>query len=247
MKTDETALEVTQPPRMATQGQLKDICSLMVQAVPADGLTFEVATSILGNKGAFSEKLAALFPDPAILADPVKVWQKFYLDVFGLTVDLSQVRIPVQQKGFIRLIFVAQGLTLNGVYDACAKRFSCWRYNDDLDAAVTENDRTPTEHYAIWVRDTIEADQKLQNLSANDLKEKQCVTMTLLERMLFELKFFLEAGKHLDIQNVSLCAGSRSSGGGVPGAYWGDGEFEVGWCRPDGCDPDLRARQAVTL
>lgn len=246
MKTETASLEVT-PPRPATPAQLKDLCALMVQAVPAGELTFEAATRILGNKGEFICRIRALFPDPAILADPVKAWEKFYLDVFGLTVDFSQVKIPAQKAGFTRLIFVAKGLTLNGVYDACAKRFACSRYNDDLDASVTENDRKPVENYAIWVRETVEADEGLKNLSANDLKKKKVVTMTLLERMLYELKYFLETGKHLDIKNVALCAGSRYSDGRVPCANWLDSEFKVSWDRPDYSDPYLRAREAVSL
>ncbi len=245
MKT-ETASQVT-PPRPATLGQLKDLFALMAQGVPVDQLTFESATSILGNKGEFLARIASLFPDPAILADPVKAWEKFYLDVFGMVVDFSQVKIPAQKEGFTRLIFIAKGLTLNGTYDACEKRFKCSRYRSDLDAMVTENDRKPTEHYAIRVRETVEADEGLQNLSANDLKTQKKVTMTLLERMLYELKYFLETGKHLDVKNVTLCAGSRNSDGGVPVAIWNDGRFSLGWFRADHCDPSLRAREAVSL
>jgi hypothetical protein len=31
----------------------------------------------------------------------------------------------------------------------------------------------------------------------------------LLERLLYELKYFAETGKHLDIDNLTLCSGSR--------------------------------------
>lgn len=246
MKTETAPLKVVEP-RWATTGQIKDICALMVQGVPVDQLTFEVATAILGNKGDFLKKLVALFPDPVIMADPIKQWEHFYLTIFGLTVDFSQVKIPVQMDGFTRLIFVAKELTMNGVYDACAKRFKCWPYNDDLDAAVTVNDRTPTGGYAIWVRDTVEADENLKDLSADDIKKQKIVTMTLLERMLYELKWFLETGKHLDVGNVTLCAGSRYSGGYVPSADWRDGGFGIYWYDAGYCNPSLRARQAVSL
>lgn len=181
--------------------------------------------------------------------DMVKQWESFYLEQFGLTVDLSQVKIPPRRQGFNRLIIVANGLLMNRVYDTCAKRFKCWRYNDDLDASVKENDRDPNRDgtYAIWVKDVVEADENLKNLSANALAEQKIKGVTLLERMLHELKYFKETGKHLDISNVTLCSGSRSSDGNVPDVYWDDGGFRVSWDCTDDARPSLRAREAVTL
>ena len=255
MKT-ETALQQTtpvsppNPPRLATPGQMKEIFGLLPKGVPTE-LSFEAAAEIIGNKGAFIQKIASLFPDPAILSDQVKQWEKLYLEVFGLTIDISKVKLPAKREGFNRLIIVAKGMTLNGIYDACAKRFNCWRYHDDLDASVTENDRDANRDgtYAIWVRDTTEADEGLKNLSANDIKaRKPKVTgETLMERMLHELKYFLETGKHLDIDNVTLCTGSRDSDGDVPYARWRGSWFYVRWYGADYADSYLRAREAVSL
>ena len=240
---NETALITV--PRMATHGQMKEINTLMLQAVPE--LTFEVATAIIGNKGEFLTKAADLFPNPAILADPVKQWEDFYDKTLDMVVDLSQVKIPPRRQGFNRLIIIAKGLSMNRVYDACAKHFNCWRYNDDLYASVTKNDRTSAESYAIWVKDTVEADENLKNLSADSLKEKKIKGVTLLERMLHELKYFRETRKHLDISNVTLCSGSRDSDGRVPDVCWNVSEFKVDWYDTGLADPYLRAREAVTL
>lgn len=133
----------------------------------------------------------------SILAD----WQAFYQAEFGIALDTAYIHIPERRKGFDRLIVVAAGLKIQQVYDRCKKLFPCWKYtNRDLDEAVPTNDRMPVNgSYAIWIRDRVEADEELKNLSANDLKRKNIPGTTLLERLLFELKYFRETGKHLDV------------------------------------------------
>jgi len=174
-------------------------------------------------------------------------WERFYRKSFDLRVDFSSVPIPPKPEGFDRLIVVARGLTLNQVYDVLAKHFPCWRYAEDLDKAIPNNDRYPnTGAYAIWVRDRVEADEENKNLSANDLASQNHKGITLLERMIYEFKCFDETGQHLDTQNWTLCSGSRFSGGGVPGAYWHDGRFEVGWYCPDDSSDRLRSRSVVS-
>ena len=241
---NETAL--TQEVRMATQGQLKDINATLIQAVP--NLTFEQATIILRKKGDLVKKVQDLFPIVPTndLAGLIKSWEQFYDKNLGLTVDLSGVQIPEKREGFDRLIIVAEGLTQNQVYTACEKHFPCYRYMKDLDKDATLNERTSEKAYAIWVRDTVEADEIRKNKSA-DMEKEGLTTETLLERMLHELKYFLETGKHLDIDNWTLCSGSRGSGGGVPGAYWSGGGFCVRWCSRDDRCSYLRPRQAITL
>ena len=180
--------------------------------------------------------------------DPVKQWEKFYLNIFGLTIDLSQVKLPLHHQGFNRLIIVAKWLTLNRTYDTCAKHFPCWRDNDDLNASVTVNDRTPTESYAIWVRDTVEADENLKSLSADDLKEDSVSCLTLTERLLYELKFFTETQKHLDKTNYTLCASSRDPNGYVPCVGWDPfcGGVCVRWDGSRDRRSGGRARQVVS-
>lgn len=91
-----------------------------------------------------------------------------------------------------------------------------------------------------------EADPENANKSANDLNQKDCIT--LRERLLFEILYFKREGKHLDIDNITLCADSRYSSGCVPYVYWDpDGSRVcVGWRYPDGRDDYLRARSAVS-
>ncbi|PIU74766.1 MAG: hypothetical protein COS76_04390 [Candidatus Portnoybacteria bacterium CG06_land_8_20_14_3_00_39_12] len=67
----------------------------------------------------------------------------------------------------------------------------------------------------------------------------------MFERIIHELKFFQETGEHLDIDNITLCAGSRGRGGHVPLVSWNGGHFVVVWCRPGRAGEVWRARQVV--
>ena len=175
-------------------------------------------------------------------------WREFYRKNFG--VELGDVKIPEKIPSwaeFGRLIVVAEGLTMNQVYDACRKRFPCWRYSDDLNKSVPTSERDPKNGaYAIWVRDVVEADKVHRNKSAKMIKEEGLTTETLLERMLHELVYFLETGEHLDIQNWTLCSGSRSSDGLVPYAYWRVRGFGVCWGTFEDRVERLRSREVIS-
>lgn len=182
-------------------------------------------------------------PHAAVIAQ----WEEFYLKFFGLTVDLSEVVIPKAPTDFNQLIIVAQGITLNAAMAACKKHFPTWQYSDDLDASVTKNDRTAEAGaYAVWFRNRVEADEETANQSADNLAKQGIKGITLLERILMELEYFGRTGQHLDIQNVTLCSGSRHSDGHVPHAHWHDGKIYVDWCNADRSYSHLRARVAVS-
>lgn len=174
-------------------------------------------------------------------------WQKFYQEVFGIAVDLSAVAIPDEKLGFGWVVMVADGLVLNQVWAKCKEKFPSYFYlGDDLDKAVPVNDRTTETAYAKRFRDRVEADEELKDFSADQLKKRHVQSITLLERLLLELWYFWKTGgQHLDIQNITLCAGSRSSSGGVPRVCWGRDRLGVGCYGPDGRHGDLRARAAV--
>lgn len=172
-------------------------------------------------------------------------WRAFYAKYFPeLEVDFSRVVIP-QRDGFDRTIIVAEGLTLNRLFEVCLSKFPSWRSHDDLDKTVPTNDRTPANgSYAIACCERVEADEELANLSARDLEGNGIKTMTLLERMLYELKYFDECGGHHDRKNLTLCVGSRRADGSVPSARW-DGKFYVSahYFSVDSRNPHLRARE----
>lgn len=175
-------------------------------------------------------------------------WQQFYSDLFGLKIDLSSLSVPGRKKGFDRLIIVAQGMTLQCLYDKCTELFPCWKWTgQNLDEGVQSERTAKDDTYAVWFRDVVKADEDLKNLSANDLKKKSIPGITLEERLLMELKYFKETGSHLDVASITLCAGSRCSDDRVPGVFWSRrfGRLFVGWYFPEDHDCVLCARRAV--
>lgn len=173
-------------------------------------------------------------------------WDGFYGKVLGI--KLGDIQVPDHQPGFDRLIVIAKGLTLNQALGACKERFNSWSYidDDDFDGAVPTNDRESSKAYAIWVRDRVEADEELKNKSANDLEEEGVLGITLLERIILELKYYQETGSHLDREKITLCSGSRCSDGCVPCCWWDGVEFCVGWCGPSVSGSSLRSRAVVS-
>ena len=129
------------------------------------------------------------------------------------------------------------------LYQECQALFPCWCWNEEELKTVT-NDRQGD--YEIEFNDTVEADEDLKNMSADNLKEKGIVGITLPERIKFELDYFKKTGKHLNIQSWTLCSGSRCSDGDVPGVGWSDCKMRVSWHSPDGAYGNLRSRQAVS-
>lgn len=138
------------------------------------------------------------------------------------------------------------GKTLtSALLQKCKDKFPVWSYldNDELDRQFPP----PQEPTTRYFRKNIESDEEFKNMSADDLEKSGHVGITLRERIIMERIYFDETGKHLDIENWTLCSGSRDSDGGVPGAYWGDDGFRVDWGVRGAQDSSLRSREAVTL
>lgn len=199
----------------------------------------------LENKTKLKAKLREMFDIKDMFMEMREEWQKFYQDHFNMEVDFSGVTVPEKPEGNYRLLFIAKGLTPNKVFNAWT--FPKWRYNDDLDKAVPTNKRTASEHYAIWVLAGDEPDQEFLNKSTREADPNMEIGITLLERMIFESKYFAETGKHLDVKGVTLCSGSRNSDGRVPSVYLDtDGEVHVSWYRLDSSYDKDGVRRAVS-
>ncbi len=174
-------------------------------------------------------------------------WAGFYKEIFNLELDFSGIAIPGRRHGFDRLLVIAQGMTPQRLFDKCRELFPSQKYTDrNLDEVITSDRTSQNGHYAIWVRDRQEADEENKNLSADDLKKRCSIEITLEERMLYELKFFKETGGYLDKANWTLCAGSRYSDGCVPCAGWFGAGFEVFWDFTHSHFVYLRSRSAVS-
>ena len=92
--------------------------------------------------------------------------------------------------------------------------------------------------------------------SFSDLSGIKGIDGVKLEHMLFIPpdehfceKYFhiqLPVRKHLDIQNITLCSGSRYLDGHVPRVRWYGGRLLVHWSFPGDSSGSLRSRQIVS-
>jgi len=174
-------------------------------------------------------------------------WQEFYRRYLRMSVDFSDIQILDNPGGFDRVIFIPKGLKLNDLIKVMRKHFKVWTCVDNLDKDVIENDRVADCNYVIRLRDREESDEELENTSVDQLKERGIDSITLLERLVYELKYWSETGQHLDIQNATLCAGSRVSNDGVPSVYshLRDDEISIYWCFSVDSHVNLHSRQVV--
>lgn len=203
----------------------------------------------IGNEKKLTSALKqALCQDLQVVDDNLADWCSFYHEVFGLELNPAEIKLPDEREGFGWIVVVAKGLTRNGVFDLCTKRFAgkTWRYYDDLDSAVTKNDREATTTYAIRVRDRVEADEE-NKISADTAVQTGIKGMTNLERMLLELWYNWKTKDHLDKNTLTICSGSRYAVGPVPRAYWGGGKFYVSYVNPDLASGNWRVREVVSL
>jgi hypothetical protein len=250
----ELLMRENQTVRMMTAGQMKDLASAIVQTIPSD-LSFYEAECFIGNKSLFIGEIRKIFSKlrsdhPA--ANQCLEWKSFYRNVFGIRVDFSKLDIPEKLEGFDRLLIITEGMTPQRLFNKCVELFPSWKWTDsDLDKIVNSDRAAENDvhgAYAVWVRDRVEADEELKNLSANQLKERGVSGITLEERLIYELKYFNETGKHLDINNVTLCSGSRCDDGFVPSVrfYSNVRWVFVYWTNPGDRDGGLRSRQTVS-
>jgi len=210
-----------------------------------NGFTLDMLKQLREKGGdTIAKKMVAIFT-----ADHYQIkanWYNFYKTYFGIDMDLSQVKIPVAKLGFTRPIIIIPGVTPNLVVKKMKEQFNVWTYTDDLDKAVTKNDReAKDEPYAIWVKDGLEPEKDYRNVSADGLAKKNICGETLLERLIHGLEYWDKTKKHLDYKDITLCSGSRYSGGGVPSVYfYPDGVVvRVNWYLTDDSDGNLGARE----
>ena len=217
----------------------------------AAGLDDKLAQKVIDSKGnELAAKMMRLIQGDGseLFATPYHslIFRQDFWQRHGVDADFTGLVIPAKKTGFDRLLVIPQGLTINKAITLCRKKFDVWAYVDNLDRDVNKNDRIAGKTYAIWVRDRAEADKELKNLSANDLKKIYINGITLLERLVYELKYFDETNQHLDIKYITLCSGSRRSDGCVPGVRWHDGKLDVLWYYSGSADGYLRSRAAVS-
>lgn len=235
-------------------GQMKALTAIAVQSVPTK-ISKKFANK-LEQQNYLANKLKSfweiiLMEDNAqkdLFVEEKEEWRKFYQKHFSMELNFAGVIVPEKPtEGIWRLLIIAQGLTMNQVYDCMSKAFKCWRYNDDLDAKVLKNARDAKLSYAIWVRVGAEPDEKYLGKSTNQTDPNMAIGQTLLERMIHEIVFFDETGDHLDIKGITFCTGSRDSDGSVPYMHWSGKDVKVYWFYLYHSRSGYGLREAVSL
>jgi len=190
---------------------------------------------------AFVDHVNPFSPDNSLEA-----WQKLYRKLFKIEVDFSALRIPAKKEGFDRLIIVAQRITPQVILNQCRQLFPCELAKaDEINLEKVRSERTSKEMYAVWFKDETEPDQDLRGFSDNELKNRHVQGITLEERLLFELKYFIETSRHLDLGSVTLCTGSHESNGKVAIVYCHDRRLFIGTESPSCGITFQGSRQAV--
>ena len=185
----------------------------------------------LGHKDELKKKLREVFSTIDEFSEIRLDWQKFYKEKFNWTVDFSSVIIPpMPTVGQWRLLLIPKGMTLNFAFQIASGLFTSWRYNNDLDGVVTKNIRNTENHYAVWIRDEVEPDKEFLGKSTRQSDPDMKIGITLLERIIFEIKYFTETRNHLDIKGLTFCSGSCNANGRVMDANLNaNGRFSVDW------------------
>lgn len=184
-----------------TAAQLADF----LNQVDSGNITGEHLEDILNQRNPFTPRPS----DNGLSAEEqFEHWISFFSKVFKLVIDPLSVNVPIAAEGFNRLIVVPAGISVEQVLEACMDRFRV--YDDDMRELIKrplKDDRLATHSYAVWVRGETEA-REFPNRSAKQTDEQKILGITLLERLLYELKFFVETHAHLDKHCITLCTGS---------------------------------------
>lgn len=210
-----------------------------------------IAKRLVENPKLLEELKDRLLDDSVVPIMDLGVWEDRYLGI-GIKKDFSSLRIPEQPECFTRLIVVVKELKISQLITKLKdKRMKIGTYSDsDLKSFDKVEDvvQRPDGDYAILVRDRQEADEELQNKSADDLQNEGLNTETLKERLLHGWAYYEETGKHLDEKHWTICAGSRHTHGSVPYVYCDPcyGRVDISWYGSGYQNSHERARQVVS-
>lgn len=194
-----------------------------------------------------SPKILTVMDAAKEIGEVAEKYERLYRNHFGIEVDFSTVAVPDKRPGIETPLFIPPGLTCNQAYGICAAAFTCWRYTNDLDAAVEgHNDREPVRPYMIWTHGDQEPAEETGDISANRAVVLGARATILLEELVAERFFWEEYKQHRNVKNVTLCHGSRHADGSVPSVGFHDGRFSVDYCSPGYSDGHLRFRPAVS-
>jgi hypothetical protein len=149
-------------------------------------------------------------------------WATFYGGYFDIDLFKLEVMIPQSRQGLERCIIIPSGLRLNCVVERMYEYFGNF-FNSVYGRHTTEynhikDDRKVKGSYAIWVKDTTQADPII---SFDYMLYKGLSGQTLLECLIHRFEYFIQHfddgdQKFLDTQTKTICSGSRDRDNCIP-------------------------------
>jgi len=239
-------------PEPITARQMKKLVALLTGAIPSN-LPSELARKLIDNRRDLEEAIRKILLSKSEYPEVSEINWKIVYELLGMQAEYESTitSLKITKSITTWTIPVLRGLTCKKVI-ACLKRLgvNIKKYINNPDTDVDQNDRNPNKDgpYAIVFKRTIEADEENRNISADEIKKKGAEGITLLERLLLELGYFASTGQHLDIESVTLCAGSLHKSGDTPRVCYRSDilRIYVCWCGSrDQCD-HLRARSSFS-
>lgn len=230
---------------------MKKLVSAITEAIPSD-LPSELARKWVDNKRDLEEKIRKILLSRKERPEVIEINWKIIYEILDMRAEYKFAIACLKTTKNISAwtIPVIKGLTCKKII-VCLKKLGVdiKKYINDPDTEVNYNDRNPNKDgsYNISFRRTVEADEENRNLSVDDLNKRGAKGITLLERLLLELGYFISTGQHLDMESVTLCAGSHHKSGDIPRVCFRSGSLRiyVCWCGSrDQCD-HLRPRSAM--
>ncbi len=239
-----------------TDQQRAEIHSVMLREFGE--LSFLDAENITGHEGEFGRDVAALrrkwsAANQALeLERLVEQRTKFCRSFYGLDPDFSQVVLPPMRPGFGWTSLIPMGLTAEHVYSVCSGLFPCRKFTqENLDSLLMwywEERDARKGSYAVRLRNQVEADPQLVNLSIKGINTRKLTTITLVERLDLELAYWVRKRKHLDVSHITWCSGSRFFDYScAPAVHWDHtGSLRI-LCRSLRVRGPLRSREVVSV
>ena len=234
-------------PKPLTARQMKKIATLLTGVIPSD-LPSELARKLINNKRDLEEAVRKILLNKSESPEVAEINWKIVYELLDMQLEYESAITSLKLAKSITTwtIPVLKGLTCKKII-MCLKKLGIdiKKCINNPDVEVAQNDRSPKNgNYAISFKRAVEADEENRNLSIGDLRKKGAKGITLLERLLLELGYFVSTGQHLDIESVTLCAGSLHKNGDTPRVCYRSGSLRiyVCWCGSrDQCD-HLRPR-----
>lgn len=167
--------------------------------------------------------------------------------------DLLDVVVPQERYGFAQLIAMPGDITdvaLPELVNKLQSFMTVQVHGISLAEANLSHDRIGTgESYAVWCQKRVEADETHHNVSTHSLLTNDVTGMNLIERLFYGLFHQFETDHHLDVDGYTLCAGSRTASGMVPGVSWNHDKqrLDIEWFDMSYASRGVSAREVITV